>query len=190
MVHLICLVSIPIPDVAFACGSPSTISTFNVTLAGFESYAGDYIDSRWVNYYDTTDGAFQTEYGLGPGSYTVIVFLPGFAQSEAIVTAELPVDGEASVILHLNRLAHFSGNVYSFNMFDELVPLNWATIDATGEKMYDFAPTLDGRFDMWLDEGHYLVICSLDGYEVVAREIDLPKGSDISIELYMNPLQS
>ena len=168
----------------------STASVFNFTLAGFQSYAGDYIDWRWVNYYDTTDGAFRTDYGLGPGAYTFIVFLPGFAQSETFVTAEIPKDGTSSVILHLNRLAHFSGHVISFNMFNELVPLNWATVDAIGEKTHDFTSTLDGSFDMWLEEGHYLVICSLDGYEFATRDVYLPKGSDIPIDLYLQPLQS
>jgi hypothetical protein len=168
----------------------SNASTFSVTLAGFQSYAGSYIHSRWVNYYDTTDGAFQTDYGLGPGLYTLQVFLPGFAQSHVVVTAELPVDGEASVILHLNRLAHLSGHVYSFNMFDELVPLNWATIDAIGEKMHDFTPTLDGSFNMWLEPGNYLVICSLDGDQSATRQVYLPNGSDIPIDIYPNPLQS
>ena len=166
------------------------VTTFNIQIAGFRNYAGNYADWRWVNYYDTTDGAFQRDYGLGPDSYTFLVYVPGFMQSEIPVTAQVSADGVSSVILHLDRLAHFYGNIYSFNMFDELVPLNWVTVDAIGEKMHDFAPTLDGRFDMWLDEGHYLVICSLDGYKTIAREIDLPKGSEIPIELYMNPLQS
>jgi hypothetical protein len=168
----------------------STASVFNFQLAGFRDYAGNYIDWRWVNYYDTTDGAGQRDYGLSAGSYTIIVYLPGFSQSEIFITAELPEDGVSSVILHLNRLAHFSGRIYSFNMFDELVPLNWVTVDAIGEKMHDFTSTLDGSFDMWLEEGDYLVMCSLDGYTPTALQVCLPKGTDISIELYLKPLQS
>ena len=75
-------------------------------------------------------------------------------------------------------------------MFNELVPLNWATIDAIGEKTHDYTSTLDGSFDMWLEEGHCLVICSLDGYQFTAQNVYLPKGSDIPIELYLEPLQS
>ena len=168
----------------------STANMFDITLAGFRDYAGDYIDWRWVNYYDTTDGAVQRDYGLGPGAYTFAVYLPGFSQTETFVTAELPTDGTASIIFHLNRLAHFSGHVYSFNMFNELVPLNWAIIDAIGEKTHDFTSTLDGSFDMWLEEGHYLVICSLNGYQFTARDVYLAKGSDIPIDLYLQPLQS
>jgi hypothetical protein len=168
----------------------SNENTIDFRLAGFKDYAGNYIDWRWVNYYDTTDGAVQRDYGLDAGSYTFIVYLPGFSQSETYVTAQLPVDGVSSVVLRLNRLAHFSGSIYSFNMFDELVPLNWVTVDIAGETMQDYTSTLDGSFDMWLEKGDYLVMCSLDGYAPTAVQLSLPKGADISIELYLEPLQS
>jgi hypothetical protein len=164
-------------------------SMFSFRLAGFRSYAGDYSEWRWVNYYDTTNGALQRDYGLGAGSYIFIVYLPGFSQRET-VTAVLPKEGGSSVIFHLDRLAHFSGRVSSFNMFDESVPLNWVTVSAVGEKMHDFTSTLDGSFDMWLEKGHYLVICSLDGYKFAVREAYLSEGSDIPIDLYLEPLQS
>jgi hypothetical protein len=165
-------------------------NTFSIRLAGFRDYAGDYTDWRWVNYYDTTNGAIQRDYGLSAGSYTIIVYLPGYSQSETFIAGVLPKDGTASVIFHLDRLARFSGDVYSFNMFNELVPLNWATVDAIGEKAHDYTSTLDGSFEMWLYSGGYLVVSSLDGYEFAVREVYLPKGSDISIDLYLNPLQS
>jgi len=163
-------------------------SSFTFHLAGFRSYAGSYTDQRWVNYYDTTDGTLQRDYGLAAGSYTFIIYLPGFLQSETIVTAVLPAYGTSSVILHLDRLAHFFGHAYSFDKFDKLVPLNWVTVDAVGEKTSDFTPTLDGSFDLWLREGRYLVILSLDGYEFVTQEISLPSGSDIPIDFYLTPL--
>jgi hypothetical protein len=75
-------------------------------------------------------------------------------------------------------------------MFDELVPLNWVTVDIVGETMQDYTSTLDGSFDMWLEKGDYLVMCSLDGYAPTAIQVSLPKGADISIELYLEPLQS
>jgi hypothetical protein len=158
-------------------------------LAGFSSYAGSYYERRWVNYYDTTNGALQRDYGLGAGSYTLIVYLPGFLQSET-VTAVLPKDGNASVIFHLDRLAHFSGYVSSFDMYDKSVRLNWATVNAIGQKTHDFTPTLDGSFDMWLEKGRYLVTWSLSGYQLSVRDVYLPNGSDVQIDLQLTPLKS
>jgi hypothetical protein len=166
--------------------SPSQ-NLFNVRLAGFRNYAGSYSEQRWANYYDTTDGAQQNDYGLPAGSYTFLIYVPGYAQREEIVVT-LPQGGVSSVTLHLDRMAHFLGHVSSFNKFDEMVPLNWVTVDAIGDQTSGFTSTLDGSFDLWLEEGHYLIILSLDGYAAVSQEVSLPKGSDIPMEFYMEPL--
>lgn len=159
-------------------------TTFTLRLMGFRSYAGN-AAHRWVNYYDTTDGSLQRDYGLGSGSYTFLVYVPGYLQASTEIVAALSAGGESSVILHLDRLAHVLGDVKSFNMYDELVPLNWATVDALGEMMSDYTFTLDGRYDLWLEEGTYLVIYSLNGYEAAVRSVVLPNGSDVPIEQYL-----
>ncbi len=169
-----------------------TASVFSFQLAGFRSYAGDYYERRWVNYYDTTNGALQRDYGLAADSYTIIVYLPGFSQSQTVTTV-LPKDGGSSVIFHLDRLAHFFGNlgdISSFNMYDKSVRLNWATVNAIGQKTRDFTSTLDGSFDMWLEKGRYLVTWSLNGYQLSVRDVYLPNGSDVQITLQLKPLQS
>jgi len=175
----------------FAAANITHISSnqniFNIRLAGFRNYAGSYSERRWANYYDTTDGAQQRDYGLPAGSYTFLIHIPGFAQHETTV-AVLPQEGVSSVILHLDCMAHFYGHVNSFNKFDEAVPLNWVTVEAVGDQPSGFTSTLDGCFDLWLEEGHYLIILSLNGYATVSQEVSLPKGSDVPINFYMSPL--
>jgi len=159
---------------------PSGFTTFTLRLAGFRNYAGEPA-LRWVNYYDAAGGGFQTDYGLPPGSYRVVAYLPGFSQGKTIEMVTVQPGGRSSIVMDLNRLAHLSGDVTSLNMFGESVPLNWAIVDAIGSETKDFAPTLDGHYDMWLEEGRYLLICSLAGYDPVSLETSLSKGSDAQI---------
>ncbi|MEM3865863.1 MAG: hypothetical protein QXL69_00485 [Candidatus Bathyarchaeia archaeon] len=166
---------------------PSNQSVFTIQIAGFKSYAGSYTKQRWVNYYDTTDGAVQNDYGLTNGLYTFIIFLPGFMQSELSITVSVLQGSVSGVIVHLDRLSHLSGYVYSFDKFNEMVQLNWAIVNVIGEKSTYFTSTLDGFFDLWIEKGVYLTITSLDGYTFASQVVSLPDGSDISIEIILKP---
>ena len=166
---------------------PADATTFSLRLNGFRDYAGNPA-LRWVNYYDTTDGAFRTEYGLPPGSYWAVAYLPGFSQGKTIEMVTVLPCGRSSIVLDLNRLAHLSGDVTSLNMFGESVPLNWAIVDAIGSATKDFAPTLDGHYDMWLEEGRYLLFASLRGYETSTMQTSLSKGSDQQINFKLTPI--
>jgi hypothetical protein len=166
-----------------------TESTFSVRLAGFRDYAGSYCERRWVNYYDTVSGGAQRDYGLGAGLHTLIVYVPGFVQRKMGITVVLPQDGGASVIFFLDRLAHLSGYVSSVNMIDESIPLNWVTVDAVGKNTHDYTFTLDGRYDIWMEDGRYLVVWSLGSYEFAVKDMYLSEGSDVRIDLQLEPLQ-
>jgi hypothetical protein len=166
---------------------PADATTFSLRLNGFRNYAGNPA-LRWVNYYDATDGAFRTEYGLPPGSYWAVAYLPGFSQGKTIEMVTVQPSGRSSIVMDLNRLAHLSGDVTSLNMFGESVTLNWAIVDAIGSETKDFAPTLDGHYDMWLEEGRYLLFASLRGYETSTMQTSLSKGSDQQINFKLTPI--
>jgi len=166
---------------------PSGFTTFTLRLTGFRNYAGDPA-LRWVNYYDAAGGAFQTDYGLPPGSYRVVAYLPGFSQGKTIEMVTVQPSGRSSIVMDLNRLAHLSGDVTSLNMFGESVTLNWVIVDAIGSETKDFAPTLDGHYDMWLEEGRYLLFASLRGYETSTMQTSLSKGSDQQINFKLTPI--
>ncbi|MEM3017673.1 MAG: hypothetical protein QXO25_02200 [Candidatus Bathyarchaeia archaeon] len=165
--------------------SSLTVSTFR--LSGFRRYAGDPA-WRWVNFYDTTDGVIQSDSGLAPGVYRLVVYLPGFLQESVAMTAALPECGSISITLVLSRLANLSGTVTSLNMFGVLVPLNWAIVDVIGQDTQDFTSTLDGSYEIWVKEGRYLVICSLNGYETSVKEVSLSEGSDVSLDFRLTPI--
>ncbi|MBS7622282.1 hypothetical protein KEJ39_01225, partial [Candidatus Bathyarchaeota archaeon] len=165
--------------------SSSTVSTFR--LSGFRRYAGDPA-WRWISFYDTTDGVIQSDSGLAPGAYRLVVYLPGFLQESVAVMATLPECGSISITLVLSRLANLSGTVTSLNMFGVLVPLNWAIVDVIGQDAQDFTSTLDGSYEIWVKEGRYLVICSLNGYEASVKEVSLSEGSDVSLDFRLTPI--
>ncbi|MEM2530279.1 MAG: hypothetical protein QXL32_04055 [Candidatus Bathyarchaeia archaeon] len=167
---------------------PSDSKSFSLLLAGFRRYAGGYSDRRWINYYDTTDGSAQRDYGLAADSYRILVYVPGFMQSEEIVTPAPPQGGNVSIILSLERLAHLTGRVESFDGFGRLVYLNWARIDAIGINSRDSAPTLDGSFELWLKGGRYFIICFSDGYGMVSKEIAISDGSDSSLDFRLEAI--
>lgn len=166
---------------------PAEYSNFNIQLKGFSSYAGE-TSWRWNNYYDTTDGSIQSDYGIKPGLYRIIIWIPGYSQENILIMTTVPESGSSSITMVLHRLAHLSGTVTSLNMFGESVPLNWAIVDAIGSEISDFAPTMDGHYDTWLEEGSYLLICSIDGYEPVTKEVSLSKGSDVPIDFQLESI--
>jgi hypothetical protein len=165
--------------------SSLTMSTLH--LAGFRRYAGNPA-WRWINFYDTTDGAIQSDSGLAPGVYRLVVYLPGFLQDNVAVMVTLPECGSNSITLVLSRLVNLSGTVTSLNMFGVLVPLNWAIIDVIGQDAQDFTSTLDGSYEIWVKEGRHLMICSLNGYETYVKEVTLSEGSDVSLDFRLSPI--
>jgi len=161
--------------------------SFHIKLIGFNSYAGNPA-LRLVNYYDTTDGFLQKDYGLSEGNYLLKVYLPGYEQSSEVIV-HLPAGGEVSVIIKLKRLGHLFGDVYGLNIYNEAIPLSWVSVDIQSPEIQMWTPTLDGRFDFWLQEGKYLITFTLPGYSSVVKEVFVGDGSESPLNVfYMEPL--
>ncbi|MEM3522067.1 MAG: hypothetical protein QW589_05730 [Candidatus Bathyarchaeia archaeon] len=161
---------------------PYIEKTFALKLIGFKTYAGNPA-LRWLNYYDTTDGVLQRDYGLSEGKYSLKVYLPGYKQSSNVVI-ELPAGGEVNVIIKLERLGHLFGNVYGLNMYNEVLPLSWVSVNARSLEVQSWSSTLDGYFDMWLQKGSYLVSFTLPGYEPIVQEVFVGDGSETSLNVF------
>jgi len=165
--------------------------TYNFTrIIGFNAYAGNPCSrnyGNWMNYYDTTDGVPIYDYGLPAGTYTVKVWVPGYMQ-RSIVTATVPLSGNATVILDLHRMAHLYGRfpetgVRWLNLFGELYPLSWAQILAAGPTSA-VAYSLDGGFDLWLPNGTYTVSVWIPPYQVYQQQtvtVTVTDGSETSL---------
>jgi hypothetical protein len=156
-----------------------------VEVIGFRSYAGNPC-LRWVNYYDTTDGSLQRDYGLPADTYLVRVWVPGYIQIDTVIVSAL-LTGTASATLSLNRLALVSGNVYGSNMFGEPIPLSWAVVSAYGPSLVTTS-SLDGFYEMWLKNGTYQVAASLPGYKAQAIEVCASIASETCVDFALKPL--
>jgi len=170
---------IPIPN----ADKPVSFSTVN---AGFKTYRGS-AATRWVNYYDTTDGTSQKDYGLGPDWYTLKVYVPGYHQKSDPVV-EVRRGGETSVIILLERMAHLHGKVHTFNTyFANYTRISWVSVDAVGEEMTLRTCTLDSAYEMWMVPGSYLAMFSLPEYTTKALRLQIPDGSDVQMDLQLLP---
>jgi hypothetical protein len=159
----------------------------DITIAGFEAYYGNNA-TRWINYYDTTDGSRQRDYGLVSDWYTLEVYVPGYYQKSDPVI-EVRRGGETSVIILLERMAHLYGKVHTFNTyFANYTRISWVNVDAIGEEMTIRSCTLDGDFDVWLVPGSYLVVFSLPEYQVRSVRLVMPDGSDVQVDYQLLPL--
>jgi hypothetical protein len=152
----------------------------SVEVAGFQSYAGNPC-VRWVNYYDATDGSRQNDYGLPPGAYQVFVWAPGYIQAQpATFTATLSA-ANVTLDLYFDRLAHVNGTVRGLDMYDNLIPLSWATVTAYGPTL-TVTSSLDGVYEMWIVNGNYTLGVSYPGYETQGTQIIVSMAWETSVD--------
>jgi len=160
-------------------GSDSTVE-----VVGFRAYAGNPC-LRWTNYYDTTDGSLQKDYGLPPGTYQVLVWVPGYAQAQTAILSTTP-GSTAEMTLSLDRLAHVNGTISGLDMHQNLIPLSWATVTAYGP-ILTATSSLDGFYEMWIVDGTYMLGVSSPGYEAQGVEIHASMAWEIPVDFDLRP---
>jgi len=94
--------------------------------------------------------------------------------------------GAATVIFDLHRLSHVYGQVTGYNMFGEVIPVSWASVSAYGPILMATS-SLDGFYEMWLENGTYMLAVSLVGYETQAIEISASMGSETQTDFVLKP---
>jgi len=159
-------------------------TAFQIDVVGFNSYAGDPA-YRWTNYYDTTDSKLQKDYGLALSTYLAYAWVPGYIQ-RSIVTATVALGGAATVIFDLHRLSHIYGKVTGYNMFGDVIPISWATVGAYGPMLMAIS-SLDGFYEMWVENGTYMLATSHVGYQTQAKEASTSMGSETQIDFHLKP---
>jgi len=155
-----------------------------VEVVGFQNYAGNPC-LRWVNYYDTTDGSRQKDYGLPPGTYQVLVWVPGYAQAQTAILSTTP-GSTAGITISLDRLAHVNGTISGLDMYEDLIPLSWATVTAYGP-ILTATSSLDGVYEMWIVNGTYTLGVSSPGYEAQGVEIRASMAWEIPVDFDLRP---
>ena len=164
---------------------PADKSSSTVEVVGFRAYAGNPC-VRWVNYYDTTDGLKQDDYGLPPGEYLVRVWVPGYIQSDTTTTVSIGLGGIVGITYWLDRLAHIYGNIRGLNMYDDLIPLSWANATAYGP-ILTATTSLDGFYEMWVVNGTYMLAAASPGYETQGAEIHVSMAWEMAADFDLRP---
>jgi hypothetical protein len=164
---------------------PANASSSSIEVVGFRDYAGNPC-VRWVNYYDTTDGSRQTDYGLPPGTYTVYGWVPGYAQAQTMTFSTTLSIANETLDLYFDRLAHVNGTVRGLDMYDNLIPLSWATITAYGPTL-TATSSLDGSYEMWIVNGDYTLGVSYPGYETQGVEIRVSMAWETPVDFNLTP---
>jgi hypothetical protein len=164
---------------------PANAYGSSVEVVGFRNYAGNPC-VRWVNYYDTTDGSRQTDYGLPPGTYTVFGWVPGYAQAQTMTFSTTLSTTNETLDLYFDRLAHVNGTVRGLDMYDNLIPLSWATITAYGPTL-TATSSLDGVYEMWIVNGTYTLGVSYPGYETQGVEIQVSMAWETPVDFNLTP---
>ncbi|MEM3571764.1 MAG: carboxypeptidase regulatory-like domain-containing protein [Candidatus Bathyarchaeia archaeon] len=170
---------------------PVMSKDFTILIYGFESYAGNPA-KRWVNFYDTTDGVMQLDYGLPSGNYRIKVLVPGYEQKVEIFI-EVNISSKTSIMLELDKLAYISGWIGGFNCLNELMNLSWASFLAFSNESYVETVTLDGFYELWLESGNYSITVAMPGYLTESKSISASDASvteiNIILKAYDNPIE-
>jgi hypothetical protein len=162
---------------------------FSSTIVGFRSYSSSPVATRWANYYDTTDGSGQKDYGLKPDLYTVKVFVPGYYQ-QSDPTLDLRTVRSVNATIVLQRMGHLSGTVLAFNtMYEKNMRISWISVDVLGQDTTLRTCTLDGFYELWVNPGSYLMIFSLPDYQTKSLRMQVTEGSDIPRNLELLPFE-
>jgi hypothetical protein len=193
-----------VPNLTSA-GTDTTIAHFK--LAGFDLYYGD-PRSVWSGFYDTTDGVGQNPGGLvlypwsnEPRLYTIRIWVEGYYQLNQLQVT-VPANENASAVVSMDRASRISGTVLGQDIFEKAHPLSWATVDLepnnrTISDIIGIDPgnyntySVDGFFQLWIPQGRYGMGVSLNGYSGYTAQLDVPYGSDLSMQIWLSdyPLQ-
>jgi len=81
---------------------------------------------------------------------------------------------------------YLTGSVYGFDMYDELIPLEWVSVTAANAN-YKFVTSTGsgGAYEMFLPLGAYNLTVNTPGYKPYSRSIFVGEGSATSINVYL-----
>jgi len=78
------------------------------------------------------------------------------------------------------------GNIYGFNVYDELITVSWASVTAMQNgQTIDKAYSSDGFYEMYLPSGTFDLVVEAQGYFTEEMNIYIGDGSDYALNFYM-----
>jgi hypothetical protein len=78
------------------------------------------------------------------------------------------------------------GTVYGFNMWDEFVPIEWASVTAAdGQYSFVAYSGAGGSYEMFVPAGTYNVTVAPPGYKAYSMSVTVSDGSSSAINFYL-----
>ena len=77
------------------------------------------------------------------------------------------------------------GTVYTRNYMGDYRQTSWANITAVGASSVYKPRTSGSYYTFFLPTGDYVLTCSLDGYDLVTRQVSVSDGSATPLNFYM-----
>jgi len=71
-------------------------------------------------------------------------------------------------------------------MYEDLIPLSWATVTAYGP-ILTATSSLDGFYEMWIVNGTYTLGVSSPGYETQGVEIQVSMAWEVPVDFDLRP---
>jgi hypothetical protein len=162
---------------------------------GWPNYEGTWrIETDIVNLY-YSDRSFPAPPGLLLGeSYHIINGAEGpygglwkfnhlgpWEQKNVITVPNAHLGAEASVVFELDLRGLLSGNIGAFTWSDELRPVSWASITASGAGGTFVSYSWDGYYDMYLPAGSYeLTVAESPGHVSQSASITVSTGQQVT----------
>jgi hypothetical protein len=78
------------------------------------------------------------------------------------------------------------GTVYGFNMYNQFVPVEWASVTAVSDQ-YNFVSYTGagGEYEMFVPEGSYNVTVNPPGYRAYSMSVAVSDGSSSAVNFYL-----
>jgi hypothetical protein len=78
------------------------------------------------------------------------------------------------------------GMIYGFNVYDELIPISWASVTAIRDgQTVDKAYSSDGFYEMFVPSGDFELVVEAPGYFSETKSLFVGDGSDYALDFYM-----
>jgi hypothetical protein len=164
-------------------------------IDGWPNYEGTWrIETDIANLY-YSDRSFPAPPGLLLGeSYHIINGVEGpyggiwkfnhlgpWEQKNVITVPNAHLGAEASVVFELDLRGLLSGNIGAFTWSDELRPVSWASVTASGAGGTFVSYSWDGYYDMYLPAGSYeLTVAESPGHVSQSAPITVSTGQQVT----------
>jgi hypothetical protein len=102
-----------------------------------------------------------------------------------IVVVVLILSAPAATGQAMGGGGYIFGHVYGFDMWDELVPLEWVTVTATNPSyQFEVSTGANGTFEMFVPSGTYNLTVDAPGYKTYSLSVSVSEGSSSAATFY------